>query len=606
MAKDTVEVKILAETRKAIAGFAKFAAGVAGATVAIRSFARLAASAIKAYEKQETAVTKLNAALRATGGVVGISSRVMQDMAAELSSLTGITDEAIIEAQALMTTFTQIGKEAFPDAIKAATDMSTMFGQDLRQSVIQLGTALNDPIVGVGRLKRIGISFSEDQKKQIRQHMEMNDILSAQRVILDELGVEIGGVAEAMGETATGSLKKLSAALGDLKEASGKVAIEGLRPIVDWLTRMASEAAETSRQMAAVKQTIADLAVGKVEVGGLELIGEEIIRIEKLLEERKVHPFLVEQTKADLAALREAYAEMSRVGDRLIAEDEERRAELARQREMQAELTAGWETYDEAVKLTTPKLELQRREYQGIIDGLAGMRTVLKEQGKWHGETAEQIQNQINLVVALRDELGKVPPAIEEIQAAYAKAEAERIKAWTAIKEEIDALEAIAKKQIEAIESVLVSGMVTAMQQMGTALIEGGEAWAKFGQNVVNIIADILLALSKEFFAGAVAKAAVMALSPGPLFLAAAGAAIAAGIVRAIGNKMVTPMAEGGIVTKPTLALIGERGPEVVTRLDQAGAIGNTYYITVQGSVITKEQLFDEIGKYQFRRARPY
>jgi len=35
-------------------------------------------------------------------------------------------------------------------------------------------------------------------------------------------------------------------------------------------------------------------------------------------------------------------------------------------------------------------------------------------------------------------------------------------------------------------------------------------------------------------------------------------------------------LAEGGIVTGPTLAMIGERGPEAVIPLDRAGGIGGT------------------------------
>lgn len=44
-------------------------------------------------------------------------------------------------------------------------------------------------------------------------------------------------------------------------------------------------------------------------------------------------------------------------------------------------------------------------------------------------------------------------------------------------------------------------------------------------------------------------------------------------------------LAEGGIVTKPTLAMIGEAGAEAVIPLNKAGSMGNTYNITVNGAV---------------------
>lgn len=44
-------------------------------------------------------------------------------------------------------------------------------------------------------------------------------------------------------------------------------------------------------------------------------------------------------------------------------------------------------------------------------------------------------------------------------------------------------------------------------------------------------------------------------------------------------------LAEGGIVTKPTLAMIGEAGAEAVIPLNKAGAMGNTFNITVNGAI---------------------
>lgn len=42
-------------------------------------------------------------------------------------------------------------------------------------------------------------------------------------------------------------------------------------------------------------------------------------------------------------------------------------------------------------------------------------------------------------------------------------------------------------------------------------------------------------------------------------------------------------LAEGGIVSSPTLAMIGERGPEAVVPLNRAGALGNNITINVNG-----------------------
>jgi hypothetical protein len=50
-------------------------------------------------------------------------------------------------------------------------------------------------------------------------------------------------------------------------------------------------------------------------------------------------------------------------------------------------------------------------------------------------------------------------------------------------------------------------------------------------------------------------------------------------------------MAEGGIVTRPTNALIGEAGAEAVIPLDKMGSMGTNVVVNVAGSVISEGQL---------------
>jgi hypothetical protein len=53
----------------------------------------------------------------------------------------------------------------------------------------------------------------------------------------------------------------------------------------------------------------------------------------------------------------------------------------------------------------------------------------------------------------------------------------------------------------------------------------------------------------------------------------------------------VVPFAKGGIVTSPTLSLIGEAGPEAVIPLSQMGSMGSNITINVGGSVISEGDL---------------
>ena len=61
---------------------------------------------------------------------------------------------------------------------------------------------------------------------------------------------------------------------------------------------------------------------------------------------------------------------------------------------------------------------------------------------------------------------------------------------------------------------------------------------------------------------------------------------------RALGLALgFTPMAEGGIVNRPTMAMIGEAGAEAVIPLDRMGSMGTKVTVNVQGSVISEGQL---------------
>ena len=61
---------------------------------------------------------------------------------------------------------------------------------------------------------------------------------------------------------------------------------------------------------------------------------------------------------------------------------------------------------------------------------------------------------------------------------------------------------------------------------------------------------------------------------------------------RALGLALgFTPMAEGGIVNRPTMAMIGEAGAEAVIPLDRMGSMGTKVVVNVQGSVISEGQL---------------
>lgn len=210
------------------------AAMTIGLTVPIVAFFK---SSVTSATEAESKLAEVNAVLKSTGGIAGVTSKEIQKMASELQKVTKFSDEEILSGQAMLLTFTKIGKDVFPQATEAVLNMAEKFGS-VENASIQLGKALNDPISGVSALRRVGVMLTDEQEKQIKQFMAVNDIASAQKIILQELETEFGGLARAAGDTTAGKFAQLKNSFDDLKEVAGQAIIPILLKLAEAATKM--------------------------------------------------------------------------------------------------------------------------------------------------------------------------------------------------------------------------------------------------------------------------------------------------------------------------------------------------------------------------------
>lgn len=207
--------------------------------------------------------------LKSTGGAAKISAAQVGDLATAISNKSGIDDEAIQSGANLLLTFKNIRNEAgkgndiFSQTTQIMTDVSAAMGQEPKAAAIQLGKALNDPVKGIAQLNRIGVTFSDSQKKVIKRLVETGDVAGAQKVILRELQSEFGGAAAAsstMGE-------KAGVAFGNLKEQIGTA----LLPIIDKVAGYLTE-----KVIPAVSQFIAELQNGEGTGGRVAAVFKDV------------------------------------------------------------------------------------------------------------------------------------------------------------------------------------------------------------------------------------------------------------------------------------------------------------------------------------------
>ncbi|HEX8770030.1 MAG TPA: hypothetical protein VF711_04605, partial [Acidimicrobiales bacterium] len=227
--------------------------GLSGGLVAIGGAAMFSGFISQATEAQKVG-SQTAAVIKSTGGAANVTATDVDNLANSISRKTGIDDEAIATASNMLLTFTNIrnevgqGNDVFNQATRTATDMSVALGTDASQSAMMLGKALNDPIQGVGALRRVGVQLTDQQEDQVKAFVAAGDQLSAQKVILGELTKEFGGSAAAQATAGD----KIKVTFQNLQETIGTA----LLPVIEKI-------------LPAFQQAVAALAPALAPIGEL-------------------------------------------------------------------------------------------------------------------------------------------------------------------------------------------------------------------------------------------------------------------------------------------------------------------------------------------------
>ena len=188
-------------------------------TAALAGVTAIVVSSINAFSDQENAVNKLNVALKNQGIFSKAASEDLVKFAESLSKTSLFADETIIEMQALLTTFGLAGTP-LKNTTKAALDLATGLGVDLRTATLILGKAAAGE---TGTLSRYGIKISES--------IPPSQKLAA---IIDVIASRFGGTAQAATTTFSGKIEVLKIRFGELSEKLGSFLIGPADRLLDW------------------------------------------------------------------------------------------------------------------------------------------------------------------------------------------------------------------------------------------------------------------------------------------------------------------------------------------------------------------------------------
>jgi hypothetical protein len=211
-------------------------AGTLGIFEAARFVEETFKSSIEQAREAQVAGKVTANVIRTTGGAAHVTAEQVHSLAERLAEKVGIDHNVIQSSENMLLTFKNVRNEAgkgadiFNRTTTTALDMASALGLQLPQATKVLGKALNDPVKGMTALQRVGITFTDAQKKMIKGWVEHGNTIKAQEYILTQLEGRFRGTAEAAATPAA----KAKVAWLDFKENLGRQILPTMDRLATW------------------------------------------------------------------------------------------------------------------------------------------------------------------------------------------------------------------------------------------------------------------------------------------------------------------------------------------------------------------------------------
>ena len=575
---------------------------------------------LQVASQRQVDVAKLTNGLRNLGATASDLER-LQVAADKFGNTTLFDQEDATQAFALLTSFQRIGVESYERVTKAASDLATITGQDLKSAQIQLAKALEDPTKRVTDLARSGTVFTDQQKEQIKVLQESGQLLEAQNLILNEIEKQYGGAAVAAGSAGlAGALDSLSEATRDFQEALGgtQSLIDGVTYVVNLLTEGVKGLEKGLKDADTIIKAVGILAeqagLGAIEFGkGIEFLKETILNA---LPQLRLYLFALEQINKLAGKVVDSQAGQRNFG-----------ANYASQERALFEAAGGFNPYKSNNQQQQQQQQQQQPKAQNIIsptgnnlqkamqDRISNAQKYLQEEAKAKAEIEKQgelladalksSQRAVELAearlsgnedeVRLQHEIADIQEKFKDNGADILIQDLKRVKA---LEDQKDAADALAKAEEERRKNdpgvqmqQELDKLLDKQNQAAAAATAFGNAFSTAITSVINgtksadqAIADMLSSVAEHFMdmaAQIIAKQlaiiayGLIAKALGVPGLGGAGGGLEAAPLGAGFSTGATPssfdavgaglFAKGGYVSGPTRALVGEGGePEYI------------------------------------------
>jgi hypothetical protein len=527
---------------------------------------KLGKSSITAALAQE----KLDKSLRLTLESIGAGGLLpnVKDFIDNLQRVTNVTEDQLVPA--LRQLIAQTGDlDSSQFLLQKSLDISAGTGADLTQVLDAITKAAIGNYKGITAL---GVGFTATEAKA----MGFEKLL----INLDKYA----GAAEASTETFEGQLKSFEISAGEATETLGNGFLIASSYIVTGTDNLRTFGAVLESVAGGVGDVLIGFGKTASEKGFLtalnttfEDLGREGFKVrQKQFLAAKGYLGLSQQT-IDALELQEKFGKKKLTQDQMLAKIQAQI--LARQKATTKEQTA-------QAALSKKKAELESMFDLDRINLQAALSRKLSAEDELRVKILVKLKDGTKEAVDEAERYADVLKVIEDGQITTKEID-ELAKKWKVPNAEVllyigqlfNANEEL-KKMLALLSQIKLPGLPTQIAPTPTILEPN-----KYDQ--------IKKSLEKEFVAMGIDKGAASGLAASSARLQAqADAYFRANpdIDPLTGGRRV-PLAEGGIVTRPTQALIGEAGAEAVIPLDRMGSMGTRVTVNVAGSVISEGQL---------------
>ena len=480
---------------------------------------------VRAANNAERSSLKLQAIIKATGGAAQLSSRDIEIFAESVAKNTLASVQGARQAAGVLLTFKSITGDTFKDALSISQDLAEVGFGSINTAALQLGKALEEPEIGLSALRRVGVSFTKDQKELIKVLSLTGRKLEAQKIITKALDEQVGGAGVGAGGGLAGAFDTLAENINLFFErAAGTFVVDALtaslRALNDIVSVFVPELEDFSK-----------FALPELE----QRFSENTTEIQKL--EKQLKAF----ENSTLGNIKSSLAFST--AQKFVAVRLERNI-----RALKAENKALQEQIDVKNGLNSMEnqaLDIFQKSRDKQIRTMGDQMRLSKEMDE---ATKLRLQNEIQLRDALISKLGDSAEALAFIESLLA---ANRDKFQTSAEVVTEFNESLAETD------KIATSVANEVTKVGDTIVDAFLRGESSALNFKNILRELLISIQKTIIQ--------------VLILDRVNSAIRKGITNIFGPEVptpvkkdiITPRATGGSVQSGMATLVGERGPEL-------------------------------------------